>query len=437
MQDYIVTAGRRAGKTTLAAAVVLFLCVLYPGYQVKIIGPRKKHGQKIINFCRQHLPREFVDYDEKNISARFLNMAQIHTATYDLSGVYEVGDKFHLIVYDEGALFSSEAYDRMAPATIDYLGLNLITTTHRGHSWVYEKILGEEGNACVIARTLSALENTFLPPAAHERMRAMQKTLSERAYASEVLGIAIPESALAFPQFSDENILDDMPDIETLGKYTEALLEFAYGAKGRKCMIGCDFNTNAPNYAVVIMWDDVGKAYCVGDVSSRGTTDKFGYAILEYIYTHWRWTHDDVVIIADASGEWQAPTGPKRRENPSYDALRGQGWLVRPPGADGRRANPLRWQRLEIMRTMLLTGAGDRNFFVHRSIEGVIDVLQNLPMDDKKNMIDVRSKYAHEYDALTYPIYRVWGTPLGRKFFKHELVAPNLVTPDAPQEETK
>jgi len=427
VQDVIVTAGRRAGKSSLAAAVVLFLCVRDPGTVIRIIGKRKLHGRRIMDAVRRCLYGTQWTYDSISVSLTLFNFSKIETSASDLAKEYDVGGKCHLLVYDEAALMHPDTYAYMSPSVVDYNGINLLTTTHRGFGWVYDKVRQAKmsENKAVVHLELSALENTFLSEAARARMEQLREVLSESAYASEVLGIAVPEHGLAFPDFSTrENVFPAAGLLDP--QYTSAVAAYAWGTScaGAKALVGCDFNSNHPNYAVLVQFDEGGGAWIVGEYSLTGTTDQFGVGLADYLASCGL-SPAEVVLVADGSGEWQAPTGKKFAwRNPSFDALRAQGWVVRAPNADGRRANPLRWQRLEVTRTLVKTGAGMRHLHVAANCQQVVDMFTSLPMDPRRPSPDPTSKHAHIYDACSYPIFRVWGTSLGAKVFGRRLVAP-------------
>ena len=425
VQDVIVTAGRRAGKSSLAAAICLYVSILHPGTIVRIVGKRKAHGRRIIERVRHHLPRWAWEFEPVSVSLALFNFSRLETSASDLAKEYDIGTHCHLLVYDEAAVMHPDTYTYMSPSVVDFNGINLITTTHRGFSWVYDKIRqARAGVRSVVHLEMSALENTFLSVAARERLEALREVLSEAAYASEVLGQAVPEHGLAFPSFSRDNVFSSAPELDS--KYTAALAAYAWGSQyaGVRFLVGCDFNSNFPNYAVLIQLDDVGGAWVVGELEAKGTTDEFGVALAEYLAARGVGIQE-VVLVADGSGDWQSPTGKKfANRNPSWDVLRAQGWTVRAPSADGRRANPLRWQRLEVVRTLLRSGAGAINLHVHTSCQHVIDMLQSLPMDGRRQIHDVTSRHAHIYDAMSYPLFRIWGTSLGVKVFGRRLVAP-------------
>ena len=429
VHDVVITAGRRAGKSSLVAAVCLLLAIRFPGLLIGVIGKRKEHGLKIIEAIRGVLRQDWCSFNKDEVSLTFANFSKIRTFASDLAGAYNVGGKLHLLIYDEAAIMDRSTYDYMSPSVVDWNGLNIMATTHRGTTWVWEKILQSRAKDPDVAQKviyleMSALENTFLSESARRRLLELKHVLSERAYASEVLGQAIPETGLAFPDFSDLNLIESGP---ISANATESLAVHAWGEVGKnvRALIGCDFNSGAPSFGVVVQFSEDGSAHIVGEYGQKGTTDQFGVGLRDYLLSEFGWDISDVVLVADGSGQWQSPTGKKyATRNPSFDALAAQGWTVRAPNADGMRANPLRWQRLEVTRTLIRTGSDSRHLFVGAHCEKVLRMFRELPMDEKRPTPDHDSPHIHIYDAASYPLFRVWGTSLGARVFKTRLVAP-------------
>lgn len=435
VQDIILTAGRRAGKSAAAAGIAEFLCILYPGCAVMIVGKRKKHGMKIIQLIRRNLKHNVCHYDKENVKLIFANHSYIETSASDLAGNYNMGDKYHIVIYDEGAAMKPETYDYMSPSVVDWNGLNIIPTTQRGLGWVWDKIKQARDpdplrSTPILVYEMSALDNTFLSPASRRRLENLKYTLSARAYASEVLGLALPEGGMALPDFDADNIVIPGPlpdDQNTTGLLSAHLFCFNPKRRGewerKKAWVGIDFNAAHPNWGIVYQFDEIGAPVAVGEYSLSGSTEQFGHGLQSYLSSQFGWGVHDVVLVCDGSGSWQSASGRKTAKfNPSFAALEAQGWFVTTPNASGKRANPYRWQRLEVARTLCKTGTGIRHLRIAKNCTNLIQACEELDMDAKKYIANLASPWIHIYDAATYPLFRLWGTTAGVRYYKQALV---------------
>jgi len=438
--DAIITAGRRAGKSAVAGLFIAVLCILYPGCAVMIVGQRKKHGRKIIEAIRRLLKHDVVRYDRENVRLVFANHSYIETAAADLAGNYSIGDKYHCVVYDEGAAMKGETYDYMSPSVVDWNGINLIPTTQRGCGWVWEKIRQARDpdinkSRPIVVYEMSALENTFLSAAARRRLEQLRHTLSPRAFASEVLGQALPEGGLALPDWLSDgwptgNVVlpgELPPERNTTGALSAYLFCVARKRVAeylrRRAWVGIDFNSAHPNWGIVWQFDEVGAPTAIGEYQQMGSTDQFGRGLADYLDKEFGMGIDDVILIPDMSGSWQSASGKRSaRINPSWAALQAQGWFVQSPNVGQRNANPFRWQRLEVLRTLCLTSTGIRHLHIASNCTNLIKACEELDMDSKKFVANVQSPHVHIYDAATYPLFRLWGTSAGLRHYKQSLV---------------
>jgi len=446
VQDIILTAGRRAGKSATAAGIAEILCILYPGAAVMVIGKRKKHGRKIIEQIRRNLKHDVCHYDKENVKLIFANHSYIETSASDLAGNYNIGDKYHINIFDEGAAMKSETYDYMAPSTVDWNGLNIIPTTQRGLGWVWDKIRQAKDpdpykSKPIRVYEMSALDNTFLSEAARRRLENLRHTLSARAFASEVLGLALPEGGMALPDWDADNVVmpGPLPDERnSTGLLSTHLFCFNPKRRGewerKKAWVGVDFNAAHPNWGIVYQFDEIGAPVAIGEYSLTGSTDQFGHGLQSYLSSEFGWGVHDVVLVCDGSGSWQSASGKRTAKfNPSFAALEAQGWFVTTPNASGKRANPYRWQRLEVARTLCKTGTGIRHLRIAKNCTNLIQAFEELDMDAKRYIANLASPWIHIYDAATYPLFRLWGTTAGVRFYKQALVT--LLKEDAAIEE--
>jgi hypothetical protein len=390
--------------------------IMYPGSLGLILGPLKRHGDRIMAMIRRAMDKSMWTYDKRDACLRLVNTSSV---TARNAGNYnnEVGDGLRWMVIDEAALLPEVVYEKLSPSLYDHNGVCCMSTSPRGHNWVYRKTMKARGGYPGIKdHTFPMTDNVFLQQSALQRAIEAAGTLSKAAYTEEVLGEYVPEAGIAFGDFTtDDNVRrwQEMPD-----DATPALCEVAWG-EPFKFIASVDFNFN-PTIGAVVKFDAMGRAWILAEISvDGGATDTWGVKLAEAL--RGLGSDDptrDCVIVADASGQWQGTGRNAAKESATWIALRNQGWTIDTP--TGSTVNPRRAERLEITRSLLCNARGDRRLFVDPECTQVIDMFRELSL--RGGVPDKRSHHIHTYDGATYGIYRIWGTDAGPVYYGFPLV---------------
>lgn len=417
IQDILIHGGRRSGKSSALGPCGAMAMVMYPGSLGMILGPRKRHGDRIMAMIRKVLDPSMWTYDRRDASLRLANTSSVvarNAQNYD----QEVGDGLRWMVIDEAALLSEAVYDKLSPSLADHNGVCCMSTTPRGHNWVYQKTMKARGGSQAIRdHVFPAADNVFLSDGALRRLIEAAETLSKNGYIEEILGEYVPESDIAFPDFSDDNI---RPREQLTEDVTPALCSACFG-KPYRFIAAVDFNFT-PTAGGIIQMDRNGSAWIVAEVStSGGAIDAWGQALSDTLRgLGCNDPLNECIVIADASGDYQG-VGKNAGFMPgTWETLLAQGWRVEPPTGMMRK-NPSRKGRLDLISAMILNAAGVRRLYVDPGCTHTIDMFRGLPIRD--GIPSKKSQHIHYYDGATYGIYRIWGTGDGEHlFYKFPLV---------------
>ena len=416
IQDIVTHGGRRSGKSSALAPCGAMAMIMYPGSLGLILGPLKRHGDRIMAMIRRVLDPAVWTYDRREALLKLVNTSQV-TARNASNYNNEVGDGLRWMVIDEAALLPEVVYEKLSPSLYDHNGVCCMSTTPRGHNWVYRKTMQARGGSEAIRdHVFPIFDNVFLSESAKRRAIEAAETLSRTGYTEEVLGEYVAEAGVAFGDFTpDGNVRDwhEMPN-----DATERLADIAWG-EPFKFIASVDFNFN-PTIGVIAKFDDFGRAWILAEVSAdEGSTETWGLRLADTLRA--LGSDDpirDCVIIADASGRWQGTGKNAAHEAPTWAFLRAQGWNLDSP--TGSRVNPRRVERLEITRSLLCNARGDRRLFVDPECAQTIEMFRELSL--KAGVPDKRNPHIHTYDGATYGIYRIWGTRAGEECFGFPLV---------------
>lgn len=417
IQDILIHGGRRSGKSSALAPAGAMAMIMHPGSVGLILGPVKRHGDRIMSMIRRVLPKSMWTYDRRESLLRLANTSSVsarNASNYN----NEIGDGIRWMIIDEAATLPEVVYEKLSPSLYDHNGVCCMATTPRGHNWVQKKSAYAKAHPDGYIRdhTFPAGDNVFLSAGALRRIIEAAETMSKNAYREDVLGEFVPDHGVAFSDFSEENIRFRS---DLVGDVTPSLCEATFHHPYR-FIAAVDFNFE-PTIGAICKFDDLGRPWIIGEVSvSGGATDRWGMALAAKLRELGAVDPvNECIIVADASGDWQGTGKNAPEQPPTWRALERQGWrLETPTGVP--RSNPSRRHRIELARSLVCNARGERQLFVDPECTAVIDMFRGLPI--KNGLPDRKNQHIHTYDGATYGIYRIWGTGDGELYYGRELV---------------
>jgi ferredoxin len=196
----VVCAGRRAGKTTLAAVVAVEK--LAEGRRVLLSSTTQEQADafwdKAKSWCREAIDAGII---EKNEQRRILSMAatggRIKVKTASDADTLR-GDYADFLVLDECALLAPDAWDKVgAPMLLDNDGDAWFISTPRRRNWFFHLFQKAEtgDDPRWAAFHFTSLDNPHLSRAALDDIIG---DLTEDAYQQEILAEFLPEDGAVF-----------------------------------------------------------------------------------------------------------------------------------------------------------------------------------------------------------------------------------------------
>ena len=241
----IVSAGRRWGKTKLAATEIIERATAEPDALCWWVGPSYRVADTGWNEVIDALPDEFIA-DRKRSRPRhvdLINGARIEFRTTDKPETL-VGEGLIYIVIDEGADVPDEAWNEsLRPTLADTLGDMMAISTPRPGGWFQEwwrRGDADDDHPAVESWRKTTYENPHVPDTEADSMRDQ---MPERKYRQEVLAEFVGDESSVFGDVRARIVSD----------YDWR------GAEGRPpYRIGVDF-ARTEDYSVVVALDATGR----------------------------------------------------------------------------------------------------------------------------------------------------------------------------------
>ncbi len=423
----LLSGGRRSGKSHLACAALVMFAVLYPEAIVWAISPTQDETAELETAIRKMLPAAWYKY-------RGAGAGKVSTFTLPhggklllLSGFKPRGlrrGRVDLVLYNEGQNMSKGGYVQLRPAVADSGGLVLIAAnppTEPIGRWIEDHQEGiASGKIDGIQFEFNPEENPWIEI---EALHSMAAEVDEATYDRDVLGLFRPIGDVVFHAWSDRESRKPVP--AGLVDVTEEVTRLHLG-RGFPWMVGLDFQlTPAMAGAVLKFFRDPADptrdvvAWVVSEVMVSNANED---DLVTAIEAADRWTPtghqigagytgDECGVVMDASGWFQ--DGAHNRGKTSDLALRARGWrYLYKPQKDSDK-NPDILERIKAGNARLKTKDGRRHLFVDPSCTHIAQALKYW--ENRNGVPYRRSQYAHASDAVTYPIYRVFGRPKVKK----------------------
>jgi hypothetical protein len=251
----VVVMGRRWGKSVLGGTIAVFLA--QGGLRVAWIVPSYKNGRPlwrwIIQVLGDWLKAGLVRKNESERTIDFRNGGFIGIYSADNNGDSVRGDHFDMVILDEAAMISQDAYyDAILPTLADNNGLSLLISTPRGHNWFYyEWLTGQDTNQKE-TRSFQAPSSDNPNPFIQKAAELAQERLPERTYRQEWLAQFVEDAGGVYHRINEcirgeietkpQNVSDEYVIGLDLAKYNDFTVMVVIERRRRQVVDFARFN---------------------------------------------------------------------------------------------------------------------------------------------------------------------------------------------------
>jgi hypothetical protein len=429
----LLIGGRRSGKSYLSVATLAVFAAFCPRAIVWAVSPTRETGEELDRALQDAMPLSWYKRREGTTGTvttyTLGNGAKIFLRSGAKAPALKQG-RVDLVLLNEAQLFERRSFTQVRGAIADRAGLVLLTANPPEDAkgrWVEELFEGAESEEVdAIAFELDPRNNPFVED---EVLESMRKEVDSRTFEREVLGKFTPIGDVVFYAWSDRESWRDPPTdlVDITAEVTRRELGRAAGY-----VVGMDFQKSPHMVAVVLkvfrdpkrpseelVWvvdevlaEEADEYHLIDSLEGLGRWTPAG-RLADDGYRGWVDPGDDkaspvhCAVVADASGWFQDGAHTKGRT--SDQALRARKWTsLYKPQRDSDR-NPDLVERCKVGNARMKAADGVRRLFVARHCKRTAESLRRWEI---KNGVPYRkSDFAHLCDAVTYPLYRIWGRP--------------------------
>lgn len=402
----LLLGGSRAGKTHLGIRLPIAAAVAIPGARIWVIAETELAFDECETELDETIPPGWAR--KRANMYLFANGARIVLRSGRSAHRLKRG-RCDFAFVNEAQNMGQRVYDMLRMRTSDTGGIVVFAANPPNDNpegewvaqWADDVAVGKRGNTKVFG-----FDPRRNPMINQRQLEALRSETDWRTYQIEVLGRRLPPSNAVCHAFEAERNLATELDGEDV---TAQLAKRQRLGPDVETVVGLDFQ-RAPHCCGVGL-----RAYEVAGVVRL-------HAVLEVIVE----MGDELALseamleagldpattalVADASGDWQGVDrshGNKARERSltSHAILRAEGWRVYLPDRD-RRGNPPVIERTKNANRLLCSADGTA--FAYFDEERVPRLVEAIRKYRKKNGIPEKfSRYAHLFDAWSYPLYRL------------------------------
>lgn len=422
----LLIGGRRASKTHLALVALIAFCILMPKAIVWTVSPTLESGNELDQALRELLPRSWYARREATTGSALIYSLPNGTKIHLRSGAKTAGlraGRADFCLLNESQLQAHGAFVNLRGAVVDRSGLVVCCAnppdSPRG-KWVatlFDDV--QIGAVDAVAYQLDPRRNPFID---YRALAALEKEVDAQTFARDVLGHFTAIGDVVFYAWSDESWRDPPSDLVDI---TAEVTKRKLGVTA-SFVVGMDFQKQPAMVAVVLKLfrdpDDEDEiiAWVVDEFIIEHATENELIDAIERAPA-WagmgelelrdpsapRYDPRTCVVIADASGWWQ--DGAHNHGRTSDRALLARRWKhLFKPQADSDK-NPIIVERVKATNARLKSASGARRLFVARHCTWTAEALRAYPM--RNGAPDRRHELAHVADAISYPVYRLFGRP--------------------------
>ena len=366
----LLCSGRRFGKTYLCIARLVAWAIEKPGSLNWYVTQTYKSAKQIAwRQLRAMVPPEmFAKKNESELSLELTNGSVIALKGAESADGLR-GVSLSSLIIDEAAYVKQEAWEMvLRPALSDQGGPAWFITTPSGLNWFHD--LWEQAAEQEDWETFSftTIQGGNVP---EEEIEAAKRTLDERTFRQEYLASFETLAGRVYPDFSDENISEDVADT------------------GGEILWGTDFNVGI---MAGILASRVGDTLHIWDevAVKQSNTDEVCQMLKE------RFPNRRLVAYPDPTGSARKTSAAGRTD---HDIIRRYGFQCispKAPWAVKDKINATNW--------LIKTADGHRKLFIHPRCKHTIKALKNVTFKEGSEdyVIDKSANIEHWTDGLGY-----------------------------------
>lgn len=399
--------GRGGGKSEALASRAECLLLTRPGEHGIIVSPDYAHTQivwgKILRRTHQWTLPGTQGIHRTEHLIRYITGSTIRFLSADNPDSLRGWDA-HWMGVDEEKDVTDEAIDIGAMClreSADPLIFGAGTPEVGEYSARYEHLMQDPSSEVF---RFPSYENVFIP---HEIFERMKSHMDERRYRQEVLAefVRMDDDALVAKGFSRNRHCANTADLgaDITSRYLSR--KGFINPKTRRTfrfIAGVDYNHDSPCVAWIYQVYPPNRWVVVDIVKAPDPAHRLAQALKDAGYRPQR-----VLVVDDASAEWQDARGSKRSPNTSRRFMREAGFTCVNPDSRTRRNPPVR-ERIDAFLAKLSPAAGDPTWAYSAHLaDRVVPVMENQVWSSTGWTLDKDAGYDHDMDAATYPIHRL------------------------------
>jgi phage terminase large subunit len=388
----LLCAGRRMGKTHLCIARLITWAATKPNSLNWYVTANYRMAKQIAwRQLKAMVPPEIcVKRNETDLMVELVNGSIISLKGADNADSLR-GVSLSTLVVDEAAYVKQDAWEMvLRPALSDQGGPAWFITTPAGLNWFYDLWEQAQDLDDWSTHSYTTIEGGNVPA---DEVEAAQRTLDKRTFRQEYLASFETLSGRVYPDFSDDNISEDVKDT------------------GGSIMWGSDFNVGT---MAGVLGSRVGDTLHIWDEVSvkQSNTDEVCAMLRE------RFKGRKLVAYPDPTGSARKTSSAGRTD---HEIIRQYGFGCVSPKAPWAVKD-----KINATNSMIRNASGQIRLLVHPRCKDTIKALRNVTYkpNTEDYIIDKSANIEHWSDALGYlilsefnPLYERAGKGTGIRLY--------------------
>ena len=364
-------AGRRFGKTFTSVASLVRAAVKAPNQNVWYVAPTYSAAKEICwTMLINSIPADYIaKTNETTLTIRLINGSYIALKGAEKPNNLR-GRALNHCVLDEFSEMRPETWYEVIRASLsDRQGSALFIGTPKGRNHFYDLwAKAKDGADGWESFQYTTLDGGNVPP---EEVESARNDLDERTFQQEYEAAFVTYQGLIYYGFSrEESVLDMKDDSGTLH-------------------IGMDFNLDPMSAVICIRKGE--KLYAVDEIVMYGSnTDEMVAEIKD------RYGNRNIIIYPDPASRQRKTSAGGRTD---LSILQNAGFCVK-----AKNSHALVRDRINAVNSRLLSGDGERHFYVSPKCKQTIKSLERQTYKEGTSIPNKDDGFDHMNDALGYLI---------------------------------